>query len=411
MSKIRLDSWKSIAVYLERSSRTVQRWHAYHALPVHHVGGSKGSVFAYAEEIDRWLAGLGAEAKSAEVGADEGFAARKSRSFELTARAHEMWETRSEESLQTIAGLYRKAIHQDPGNAGAFTGLAKAMISSALQGVMDSSVAFLCATEAMQRAAQLDAEDVDGKCSAAWLQMAYERRWRQARTGFEKALSQQPQHSFALAGMALLHIAEDDPGAASIWAWEAWRQNTLACPLGALVCWSLYLAGEIEAALEMAGQVRASGGCGATLGTIEALALIQAGPIGSMIQRIEAIAGEFPQSYTLQGALGYAYALGEQRGKAWDILRNLEQMSAQKKRSNAYGLALILMGLGSRQEATQWLETAFAEGSLWSLGFRTDPILRPLSGETHYEMLCRRIGTHGGDGAHASDFECMAKAV
>jgi hypothetical protein len=211
--------------------------------------------------------------------------------------------------------------------------------------------------------------------------------------------------------MALLHIAEDDLAAASIWAWEAWRQNTLACPLGALVCWSLYLAREIEPALEMAGQVRASGGCGATLGTVEALALIQSGPIGLMIQRIEAIAGEFPQSYTLQGALGYAYALGEQRGKAWDILRNLEQMSAQKKRSNAYGLALILMGLGSKQEATQWLETAFAEGSLWSLGFHTDPILRPLSGEKHYELLCGRIGTHSADGTHAAGFESMANAV
>jgi hypothetical protein len=32
MPKVRLDSWKSIADYLERSPRTVQRWHACHAL-------------------------------------------------------------------------------------------------------------------------------------------------------------------------------------------------------------------------------------------------------------------------------------------------------------------------------------------------------------------------------------------
>jgi hypothetical protein len=65
MAKLRLDSWKSIAEYLERSARTVQRWHAYLGLPVHHFDGRKGSVFAYAEEIDRWLIGLAEETRMA----------------------------------------------------------------------------------------------------------------------------------------------------------------------------------------------------------------------------------------------------------------------------------------------------------------------------------------------------------
>jgi phage terminase Nu1 subunit (DNA packaging protein) len=71
VARIRLDSWKSIAEYLERSTRTVQRWHAYHGLPVHHFGGSKGSVFGYAEEIDHWLVNLVEETRTAEMGEDE----------------------------------------------------------------------------------------------------------------------------------------------------------------------------------------------------------------------------------------------------------------------------------------------------------------------------------------------------
>src|SRR6185503_14403794 len=51
----RLDTWKSIAQYLGRSSRTVQRWHAGYGLPVHHLGGDASSVYAYADELDRWL--------------------------------------------------------------------------------------------------------------------------------------------------------------------------------------------------------------------------------------------------------------------------------------------------------------------------------------------------------------------
>jgi hypothetical protein len=155
MTKLRLDSWKSIAEYLERSPRTVQRWHTSHGLPVHHFGGSKGSVFAYSHEIDTWLVSLGEESRGGADG-DAAHETRKRRSQELTARATEMWETHSEESLNTIAGIYRKAIDQFPGNARALIGLADTMISASLEGEMDGSVAFPCATEALRRASQLD---------------------------------------------------------------------------------------------------------------------------------------------------------------------------------------------------------------------------------------------------------------
>ena len=53
--QVRIDTWKSIARYLGRSSRTVQRWHREYDLPVHRLGVDTGSVFAYADELDSWL--------------------------------------------------------------------------------------------------------------------------------------------------------------------------------------------------------------------------------------------------------------------------------------------------------------------------------------------------------------------
>jgi hypothetical protein len=51
----RLDSWKSIAEYLKRDLATVRRWEMGLGLPVYRVGGTGRSVFAYADEIDKWL--------------------------------------------------------------------------------------------------------------------------------------------------------------------------------------------------------------------------------------------------------------------------------------------------------------------------------------------------------------------
>jgi tetratricopeptide (TPR) repeat protein len=53
----RLDSWKEIAAYLNRSERTVRRWEAREELPVHRLQHDKrGSVYAYARELDAWRA-------------------------------------------------------------------------------------------------------------------------------------------------------------------------------------------------------------------------------------------------------------------------------------------------------------------------------------------------------------------
>ncbi|MDX1555507.1 MAG: hypothetical protein R3212_05725, partial [Xanthomonadales bacterium] len=53
----RLNSWKAIANYLNKSERTARRWEAEEAMPVHrHMHRSMASVYAYASELDQWLA-------------------------------------------------------------------------------------------------------------------------------------------------------------------------------------------------------------------------------------------------------------------------------------------------------------------------------------------------------------------
>jgi hypothetical protein len=51
----RLDGWKEIAAYLDKSVRTVQRWEKELGLPIHRVGSGRGeSVHALIEELERW---------------------------------------------------------------------------------------------------------------------------------------------------------------------------------------------------------------------------------------------------------------------------------------------------------------------------------------------------------------------
>ena len=391
MTKKRLDSWKAIAEFLGRSLRTVQRWHDCNGLPVHHFGGNKGSVFAYEEEIDHWLAGLAEEPGATHARVDESLESGRRTSNELTMTANGMWETRSERNIQTIADLYRQAIDKDSHNAAAFTGLANAMIFCSLNDIMDGAIAYPSAMEALRRIPQLDSEHLAAKCPAAWIDMLYNRNWRQARAGFEEVLRKQPS-SFALAGLAAMYIAEGRILQAQQCAWEAWRLNPLVCSLGGLLCWIGYLDGDFQQVLDLVAQLRAGGGDRGLVTAVEALALVQNSPVDMNLGRLEKAVSAFPQNHTLHGILGYAYGISGEKNKARKKHAQLANYCETNRKSNGYALAIVSIGLNNCQEAITWLETAYTEGTLWSLGFRSDPILKPLTGDPRFELLVGRIG-------------------
>lgn len=386
-----MDSWKAIAEFLGRSLRTVQRWHELNGLPVHHFGGHKGSVFAYEEEIDGWLLGLAEEPGTEPGHTVEALESGRRASNELTMSADGMWETRSERNIQTIAELYRKAIDCSAGNTAAFTGLANAMVYCALNEIVDGALAYPSAIEALRRIPQIDTEHLDAKCPAAWIDLLYHRNWRRARAGFEE-IARKRTSSFALAGMTAMSIAEGRIEEAQSSAWEAWMLNPLVSSLGAFVCWTVYLAGDFQQVMDLSAQMRAGGGGGGFVSTVEGLALVQSSSIATNLARLERTAQEFPQNHTLQGVLGYAYgAVGEQR-KAREKRAQLVDCSGTRMKGNGYALALVSMGLNNNQEAITWLEAAFAEGALWSLGFGSDPILQRFDGDPRFSRLIAKIG-------------------
>ena len=303
-----------------------------------------------------------------------------------------MWDSHSERNLPTIAALYREAIDESPDNYAALIGLSRALISSALMGIVDSSVAYPSAMEALRRVPQRDSCLLDARSTAAWLNMVYERRWKDARAGFDDVLREAPQHAHALSGRALLHLAEGNICEAFQCASQAWSLNPLATPLSFFPCWAHYLNGDYEEALELASQSRASGADTAMINVVEALALMQSGPIGLSIRRIEDIAAGFPQCHVLLGVLGYSYALCGQREKAREIVNRYRHLSERKKRNREYSFALVLLGLNEKKEALALLDSAYEDGALWSLGFHLDPLLRSLRGDQHFESLLQRIG-------------------
>ena len=79
----RLDSWKEIAAFFDRDERTVKRWEKERSLPVHRLpGGSRARVYAFTEELERWM-------RSPQANTDEPAASATADSGEIPAAVTE----------------------------------------------------------------------------------------------------------------------------------------------------------------------------------------------------------------------------------------------------------------------------------------------------------------------------------
>lgn len=143
----RLESWKEIAAYLERTSRTCQKWEAQYGLPIHRLDESpKARVYAFKAELDEWLERILHETEAREAGdaasafrplPDSGelppdmpavsLSAVANKAYWAGRKATERFLTgRNPADLATAVEMFTIVKEADPGNPLAYHGLGDA---------------------------------------------------------------------------------------------------------------------------------------------------------------------------------------------------------------------------------------------------------------------------------------------
>src|SRR6266498_2820326 len=91
-----------------------------------------------------------------------------------------------------------------------------------------------------------------------------------------------------------------------------------------------------------------------------------------------------------QGLLGYAYAISGDRPRAEQMLRELEE-TAKRQYVNSTALADILLGLGEKEKALDWLDKSYQdqESACWYL--TVDPIYDSVRNEPRFQALVQKV--------------------
>jgi TolB-like protein/Flp pilus assembly protein TadD len=89
--------------------------------------------------------------------------------------------------------------------------------------------------------------------------------------------------------------------------------------------------------------------------------------------------------------VAHAYALKGDREKALQLLTQLKELE-QRGTIWAFGLALVYLGLGDKNEAINWLERSHREKEAAKISLiKVEPLLDPLRGDPRFEKLVDRI--------------------
>jgi tetratricopeptide (TPR) repeat protein len=216
------------------------------------------------------------------------------------------------------------------------------------------------------------------RCAEAWLKTLSARDWKGARRGFEEVLEESPSCARAMSGRALLYIAEQRPEAASELLLRAAQRTPLSSVPLELYSWSKYLSGDFAGAIEQVQEARAAGHSGPIFDAVESLVLIRQEDPRAKIDRVEALAASSPQCSVPWGVLGYMHAVHGKHRQAREILARMTSSSTDALGREPYAAALLLIGLDEWRQAVDCLERSYRNGSLWSLGFRSDSILEAL---------------------------------
>jgi len=228
----RIDGWKAIAAHFRRDRSTVMRWASASDFPVRRGPGGKGaSVWAYAHELDAWLAGLSGGAPSPEalqpaqrrlgrpilvaagllavaamgVGAAlylaRGAAAPAAPPQKLPSdpavadlylQARDDWAARTPETLQKAMAEFGEVTSRDPGFAPAYAGLADVHLLTREYEAVPDAVAYPKAEAAAKLALRLDPRSADANRALGFIDFGWRHDIAAARVHFGRSLRAAP---------------------------------------------------------------------------------------------------------------------------------------------------------------------------------------------------------------------------
>ena len=285
---------------------------------------------------------------------------------------------------------FQQAIAKDPTYALAYSGLADCYSSLADFGVVPAKEGYLRAKDAALKAVELDDTLAEAHGSLALIKSSYDWDWSGADKEIRRAIELSPSYADA----HRLHAEV---------LWQTGRLNeAIAESKGNLELDPISLGNNVDLGVEyflarQYDQVIAQERKVLELDPnyvdayyFRGIAYLKKSMYKEGKADLERGVAMAPASEVALTGLGYVYAVTGRRAEAHGVLDKLNELSKQKYVSPIWRVK-IYAGLVEKDKAFEWLERAYEDHSIVSVGYiKTNPMFDPLRSDPRFADLLRR---------------------
>lgn len=316
---------------------------------------------------------------------------RKLDAYQLYLKGRNEWSKRTSQSIQEGRKYFEEAVQLDPSSAPAYAGLADCYNMLGNYSISPPKDSFPKAMAAADKAISLDDSLAEAHAARAYTYFNYEWNWNEAEREFRRAMELKSDYGPARQWYSSLLAANGKFDQALIYSKRAQELDPFSLVVSSHYGWINYLARRYETA------------------AAETLKLIKLDPSNYIGHRYLALAyeiqGKYDQAFAefdkalplsrgsiiLRTEMGHAYGVSGRRQEALAILDELQQLSKQRYVS-PFHLAMIHIGLGDKDAALEWLNTALNERSERLIWIGVDPRFDVLRSDIRFKDIVSRIG-------------------
>ncbi len=316
-----------------------------------------------------------------------------SEAFEDYLKGRYYWGKRSEDALDRAIHYFQSATEKDPQYALAYAGLADCygILGAAIVGTVPTSEVAPKAEAAATKAVSLDPTLAETETALATVQFNYDWNWAAAEANFRRAIQLNPSYATAHQRYSLYLIAMGRTEESLAEMNRARSLDPLSLSVNFSLGWRLFMARQYDPAIAQ------------LLNTIEMdptylLAHIvlgqcyeQKGQYASAIAELQKAVSMSPDSPPAIAALGHAYAAAGRRPEALKLLDKL-RVEATHRYVSPFYVALLYVGLGEREQAMNWLQSAYGDRSNNMIFLDAIPQFDSLRSERGFGSLLHLIG-------------------
>ena len=299
------------------------------------------------------------------------------------------WNKQTEEGYKKGIEYFQQAIAKDPAYALAYSGLSDCY-SSLADGFIPSKEGYLKAKDAALKALELDDTVAEAHSSLALIKSSYDWDWSGADKEIRRAIDLNPSYMDAhgLHAVVLWQTGRLDEAIAE--TKRTLELDPLSLDNNVTLGLEFFLARKYDQAIEQEGKVLELDPNFILAYYFRGVSYLKKSMYKEGMADFQKAALISPDDTVALTGLGYGYAVTGRIAEAQRVLDKLTALSKQKY-IGAVFIAKIYTGLQEKEKAFEWLEKAYEDRSIVSVGFiKTNPMFDPLRSDPRFADLLRR---------------------